>query len=71
MFDKRSLPWDLVLCSSEVKDISYNRLFFGRSKFLVIRLYLGSKRDSIKPIREPLMLYVKGRGSASYALKLA
>ena len=48
-----------------------NRLLFSRSKLLAIRSGLGSRGDSVEPIRESLVRNVKGCSSASQSLKLA
>ena len=48
----------------EVKDVSYDHLLFSRSKLLVIRAYFRLKYNSVKPIIESLMLYIKSRYSA-------
>ena len=55
----------------EFKDILDDRLLFSHSKLIGIRSYIKSKRDSVKPIREPLVFNVKGYSSASQAFKLA
>ena len=55
----------------KVKDILYNCLLFSYSKLLAIRAYFRSKYNSIKPIIESLILYVKSIYSVQYALKIA
>jgi hypothetical protein len=38
---------------------------------MAVCAFARSKADSIKPVRESLIRYVKGSSSASYGLKLA
>jgi hypothetical protein len=38
---------------------------------MAVCAFARSKADSIKPVRESLIRYVKGSSSASYSLKLA
>jgi hypothetical protein len=38
---------------------------------MAVCAFARSKADSMKPVRESLMRYVKGSSSASYGLKLA
>jgi hypothetical protein len=55
----------------KVEDVLDNCMLFSRSKLLAIWSSLGSRGDSVEPIREPLVWNVKGCSSASQALKLA
>jgi hypothetical protein len=38
---------------------------------MAVCAFVRSKTDSIKPVRESLIRYIKGSSSASYSLKLA